>query len=343
MGLSGDPRVAVWEREWARIQANEPPPNAGAPPRRHHYVPEMYLRRFASRSSGKRNKGAPRVRRVEARLGPGSAINIGIHDAAVENDFYAIESEDERRMHEAEHIIGVFERAAGYAFASLDRNTNALPDDIDRENLSLYMALQFVRGHETADFQTRFYTQTSRMIMRVAASQPEYVRNFLAEQGEDASDAAVAKASARFAKAAGSISATPHKNDTVATILRGPIDFMPYLFQRKWLIVRSNAPFLTSDRPIVLIERQDPNEAWRGIGLGTADIILFVLDRHRALIMQHPLPEHGEGVVEIEPHQARAINSAVLNHARRWLFHHPDDDPLANLPFNPKGARAAKP
>jgi hypothetical protein len=64
-------------------------------------------------------------------------------------------------------------------------------------------------------------------------------------------------------------------------------------------------------------------------------MILFVLDRHRALIMQHPLPEHREGFVDIEPRQARVINSAVANHARRWLFHHPDDDPLEGVPFNP--------
>jgi hypothetical protein len=48
MGFSGDPRVALWEKEWARIEAREPPPNHENPPRRHHYVPEMYLRRFAA-------------------------------------------------------------------------------------------------------------------------------------------------------------------------------------------------------------------------------------------------------------------------------------------------------
>lgn len=55
--------------------------------------------------------------------------------------------------------------------------------------------------------------------MRVAATQAEYVRHFLTEQGEDASDEAVAKASAMFSKAAKTLSVTPHKNDTVATIL----------------------------------------------------------------------------------------------------------------------------
>jgi hypothetical protein len=231
MGFSGDPRVALWEKEWARIEAGEPPPNHEDPPRRHHYVPEMYLRRFAAPVNGRKGKKTRRVGRIEARLGPSSAITIGVHDAAVETDFYAVETNDPRRVQEAEHIIGVFEQAAGYAFASLDRHPNELPDDIDRENLSLYMALQFVRGPDTADFQTRLYTQTSRMLTKVAAASPDYVRNHLTEQGEDASDDAVARASSHFKEAAKTLSVTPHKNDTVATILRGPIDFMPYFFR----------------------------------------------------------------------------------------------------------------
>jgi hypothetical protein len=337
MGFSGDPRVALWEKEWARIEAGEPPPSHENPPRRHHYVPEMYLRRFAAPVNGKKGKKTRRVRRIEARVGPSSAITIGVHDAAVETDVYSVETDDPRRVHEAEHIIGVFEPAAGYAFASLDRHTNDLPDDIDRENLSLYMALQFGRGPDTADFQTRIYTQTSRMIMKAAAARPDYVRNHLTEQGEDASDEAAARASSKFKDAAKTLSVAPHKNDTVATILRGPIDFMPYFFKRKWLIAKSTLPFLTSDRPILLHERQDPEDAWRGVGLGTADIIIFPLDRRRVLVMSHPLPESQEGVVDIDPQGTAAINRAIANRARRWLFHHPDDDPLAGIPFNPKG------
>jgi hypothetical protein len=334
MTFSDDPRIAVWQREMARIDANEPPPNSDAPPKRHHYVPEMYLRRFAVQMG---RKGVPRVTRIEAKAGPKSSIVIGVRDAAVETDFYNIETDDPRRVHEAEHIIGVFERAAGYAFATLDRlGSGHFPDDVDRENLAMFMALQFVRGHDTGDFQTRIYTQTSRMIMRVAASSPEYVRNFLKERGEDASDEAVAKAAATFREAAKTVLVTPHKNETVEAVLRGPIDFMPYFFKRRWILARSPIPFLTSDRPVVLLERHDPKEAWRGVGLGTADAIVYPLDRRRALIMRHPDPELGEGIVDIDAGFARKLNVAVADRARRWIFHHPNDKPLDGVPFNPK-------
>jgi len=334
MTFSDDPRVSVWQREMARIEANEPPPNSDNPPKRHHYVPEMYLRRFAS-STDKRNR-VPRVSRIEGRAGTASRIVIGIHDAAVETDFYTVETDDPRREHEAEHIIGVFERAAGYAFANLDRlGPDHFPDDVDRENLAMFMALQFVRGHDTGNFQARFYTQTSRMMMRVAAASPDYVRGFLKERGDDTSDEAVARTAAAFREGAKTVSVSPHRNETVEAILRGPIDFMPYFFKRRWILARSAIPLLTADRPVVLLEKQDPSEAWRGVGLGTADAIVYPIDRRRLLIMRHLDPAFSEGVIDIDAGFARKLNIAVANHARRWIFHHPDDEPLDGVPFNP--------
>jgi hypothetical protein len=332
MSLFDDPRIAVWQREQARIDANHPPPNADNPPKRHHYVPEMYLARFATRPS---NKRTPRVRRIEMASGPSSAITIGVRDAAVETDFYTVETDDPRRAHEAEHMIGVFERAAGYAFANLDRDRNHFPDDIDRENLSLFMALQFARGHDTADFQSRSYTQTSRMIMRIAAATPDIVRNFLASEGKDTSDEAMAQTSAAFTQAAKTLSATPHKNETVSAVLNGAVEFMSCFFHRRWIIARSPAPLLTSDRPIVLLKRHAPAESWRGVGVGTADQIVFALDRHRVLIMSQPDAARVEGVMDVSAGFVERLNVAIANRARRWLFHHPDDKPLDGIPFNP--------
>jgi hypothetical protein len=67
--FSDDPRVAVWQREVARIEANEPPPNSDNPPKRHHYVPEMYLRRFASAGAWAEAGSARRSHRRKGRYG----------------------------------------------------------------------------------------------------------------------------------------------------------------------------------------------------------------------------------------------------------------------------------
>lgn len=47
---------------------------------------------------------------------------MGIRHAATETetDFYTIGTDDPRRAHEAEHTIGLFEKAGGYAFKRID-------------------------------------------------------------------------------------------------------------------------------------------------------------------------------------------------------------------------------
>ena len=312
-------------------------------------MPQMYLRRFASRplvTTGKKankQKAKARIRMVEARLGPSSGRTVGVADAAVETDFYTVDAADPRRAQEAEHIIGVVEQAAGYAFAHFDNSRDYFPDAVDRENLALFMALQFVRGPETGEFLTRMYTDVMRMMTRMSATQPDYIRSHLAERGEDSSDEAVARFAAMLEKGAGTLTVAPHRNDTVKTILESSHELVRYFFMRKWAVVRSRVPFLTSDRPIVLHERRDPHRPWEGSGLMTADMILFAIDRRRALVMQHPLPEHREGVVDISDEFVHDINHAIANGARRWLFHHPDDDPLDSLPFNPNPEPAPVP
>jgi hypothetical protein len=264
-----------------------------------------------------------------------------VHDAAVETDFYTVETDDPRRVHEAEHIIGVFERAAGYVFKNLDRAPDHLPDDIDRENLSLYMALQFARVHDMRDFQAEVYTKSLSMAMRVAAEHRDVVRNVLVSAGgEEPTEDDVDETVAALREGWRSVVVTPHKNDVVATMLKNVPEFFRFFYMRPWAIARSTAPLLTSDRPVVLYQGPGSRQPW-GVGLMTADMILFVLDRHRALVMQHPEPGKPEGVVEVSAGFARQLNTFVANRARRWLFHHPDDRPLDGVPYNhnPAGAR----
>ena len=333
MGFSSDPRIAVWEKEKARIDADEPPPNYKDPPRRHHYVPQFYLERFSKRSS---SKATPRIKRIEAKGGLDSAVVLGVPDAAVEVDFYRVEADDPRRAQEAEHIIGIFETTAGYAFANLDRGgANHLPDDIDRQNLACFMALQFARGPDTVDFQERAATLTSRMVMRQASTMPDYIRRRLLAQGDDASDEAVAQMASDLDEAARTAVVTPHRNNVVASIFRGVSTYFPYFYERRWGIARTPIPLLTSDRPIVLLQQPGRRKPWEGVGLGTADMIVFVLDRNRALVMQQPEPEHKEGIATVSAAFARQLNAQVANHARRWVFYHPDDNPLDGVPFNP--------
>jgi hypothetical protein len=56
-----------------------------AEPRRHHLVPESYLRRFADERDQVR---------VVSRTDPGHTFVTGITNTAVERDFYTVETDD---------------------------------------------------------------------------------------------------------------------------------------------------------------------------------------------------------------------------------------------------------
>jgi hypothetical protein len=56
----------------------------------------------------------------------------------------------------------------------------------------------------------------------------------------------------------------------------------------------------------------------------------------------HPQEERAEGVIDVNEGFARKLNILVANGARRWIFHHPDDRPLDDVPFNPNASTKAQ-
>ena len=291
----------------------------------------MYLRRFAGRVGSNKK---PKIRCIEPKADPPRMMLLSVENAAVETDLYMVETHDARSQHIAEHLFGVFESAAGYAFANLDKDGNHFPDEIDRRNLSLFFALQLVRGHDMGDFQTRLYTEVAKGLMRFSAERPEYVRRHLSEQGDDDSDEAVAQMVDDLREGTDDIKVVPHKNETVAAIMTAPPDLMPYFFRRRWFIMRSGVPLLTTDRPIVLMgEPKSGHLFGDDAGVMNARSIIYVLDRHRVLVMKRPDLATEEGLGTLSPEAASTINRTVASAARRWIFHHPDDEPLKRATY----------
>lgn len=335
--FSADHRVAVWQEELRRVEAGELPPNWKDPPKRHHYVPEFYLKRFAamSRAATKKRKATYRICRVERRSGQNSKKLLGVSDAAVETDFYSIETADHRRVAEAEHMIGVFETAASFAFANFDsKGRDYFPDTVDRENLAHFMALQFVRGPQTVALHEEVATKASRMILRMVASSPDRVRSHLRDGADDPTDEAVASAVRSLRADAETIEVTPHRNVVVGSIFSSAKEFVPYFLLRNWTVVRTPIPLLTSDQPIVLWSRGEGGSKWGGIGLATAEAIVYPLDRHRALILRDPDFPQPESVMDVSVDVAHTLNAHIANKSRRWVFHHPADEPLRDITYD---------
>ncbi len=111
-------------------------PLPDAPGERHHYVPQMLLRRFR----------APRSREVfELDKTDGTCRAVAPKDAAWEPDFYAVESIGDNRAGLVEAVLALGEN---YAARALDRFL-ASPMELtadDRLDLAFFVAMQEQRG-----------------------------------------------------------------------------------------------------------------------------------------------------------------------------------------------------
>jgi hypothetical protein len=110
------------------------------------------------------------------------------------------------------------------------------------------------------------------------------------------------------------------------------------LLDRSWLLtVFERKALATSDHPVYVV----PNEELRRIGMGTGIENATVI--HAPLTRRHSLAMYQRSAV---PPQLAALgdtrwpgvaatalysNSCTVNSARRFLFHHPDDSPLAGF------------
>jgi hypothetical protein len=328
-----DPRLDPWRRDYERMQRGDPAPNHVDPPKLHHHVPEMYLKRFGKLSDDGRRRRNPkeRIMRIEPNLGP-VPLNLSIREAATESGLYTAVREDPRDEEEVEHLLGIIESCAGGVFKRLDADPSYFPDEVDRFLLANFMALQSIRGPQTRETHTEQQTQRLREAMRRSAEDREYVRRSLSAEGLVASDVAVDERIADVHEVAEVIELAPNNNEVVVEILQGSMRRTPYLFERVWTLHRTARPLLTTDQPLVALS--PTMEPLPGNVLRDAPIISFPLDRWRLVLMHRRDSRILDGNEdEIEGQHVRNFNVHRANRARRWVFHHPDDRPLDGVPF----------
>lgn len=101
------------------------------------------------------------------------------------------------------------------------------------------------------------------------------------------------------------------------------------LYARDWhLTFFTRKTLITSDSPVVL-RPMLRYPAGTSVAVGDAAEVQVPLDRRAALSMTAPV--RGDQLRPGSAKIAAGLNEAVANNARRFLFHHPSDDPLAGL------------
>lgn len=303
---------------------------SNVPAKRHHHVPQFYLRGFA------RNEQITTVR-----LPGDQRYTTSVRKTAAENGFYSVPGHDEG-PDVFEKLLSGAEGEAAAVFSKLESGVWPLVVE-DRATLASFIALQVTRGPEQRRNMQHMQAQIARL--EVGAVGKAGVKGWARRKlGLDLDDAAAEKVWEQATRAEGPpirVSALAHIRQMGEMVN----ELVPYIAGRPWMLVEFDKRSLfTSDTPVALVPHPETDAdddedyyAPRGVGFMTAWGITYPLTRKLGLIMSDPmvLPDHvgiervarGEldyrqpGNTQME----RFINLSTMMSASLSLFHHPDD------------------
>lgn len=273
-GVSGR---RLWER--ARLGRSYPPLGRdngsvshaqGDEPKRHHYVPQTYLRGWAD------STGQVGVRR---RRGPSGFI-ASVKNVGVEAHLYGSGAAATWRESNFSLIEG--------AWPHLRRELTASGRlrERDRDQASLFMALQIARSRE--------HIASSTFIAELAEYKPERpltraaVRTFIrARHGHVPGDREVEAAwtLAHFQIEQGLV---PTLDQAFSASMDVAVrDLAPLLSSRHWRVERSLEPILwSSDRPVMPWRPPSDRDAFEGVGYADCDEIRMPIGPRAMLVLE---------------------------------------------------------
>lgn len=252
-------------------------------PRRHHYLPQFYLRGFCDPDDATNVWIWSLSNRVWQKR---STTNV-----AVEKDLYTLTDATGRRTNDAERGLADLEGRVATVLRDKVATQVTLTDE-DRAHLGVFVGLLQTRIPAVHESLAAFFGTVSERV----------VQEYMAKFGGSAE--ALAQAKAAFKEATGQEAA---KNATaqdlakvlgridieretiVASALRVGAELALPLVRMNWAFVSTVAPhfFVTSDRPVVVFDAEAP--AMFAHGLASRKTILSItLSRTLALVAKWP-------------------------------------------------------
>jgi hypothetical protein len=275
--------------------------------RRHHQVPQFYLRGFADEGE--------RVKVV--RFGEATRRFVaGIKNVAVEADFYKVDWLDAEREDLAEKLIGQVEHAAAEPLRMLARQAELSVEQ--RYAVASWVVLQYLRGRgKRVDF-----VGLQKVMLRadLALGGKQRMASRLGLDEADAVDALWERVVVRGELADPPTARRNHLRTMFQTVAKVAVVYA----QAQWQVITfQRRRLFTSDQPVCLWHRPDDDP---GIGLLTADMVSIALDRITGLVMLPGIPTGRTGALPptTQYHRLFAINTWMS--AEEFVILHPDDE-----------------
>lgn len=292
--------------------------------KRHHTVPQFYLRGFANRDQI-----------ATVRLPGEHRFLQSVTTAASENRFHTVPGHQDG-PEVFEELLAEIEGETAPVFEAVASGTWPL-GPADRMALAAFITLQAVRGPEQRRNMAHVAAQMIRLEIGYGgrAGVKKWVKR---NHGISVTDEQAEELWQQATQPEG----PPIRIPAIAHIEQiGKLveELLPYISGRPWTLIRfDKRSLITSDTPVGLVPR--PNaEPWSGVGFMTAWGITYPLTRKLGLLLSDPMVfiDHhvpvedvragkmdGEkkGTTELE----KFFNGSTVGSASKFLYHHPQDE-----------------
>lgn len=277
--------------------------------KRHHFVPEFYLLRFAD---------TPQVfvRRRDQTVFEANCLNV-----AVESGFYDYEMSDGEQSKEVEERLGVYETSTAEVLRCIDETLSApATGSHERAALCAYLALQMTRTPEHRE----------RMLF------PELLREYLADRELTRElvstyletvhlgfkpDAREVEGAFTFAAVALQSGAPITAEVSMDAMFESIEQVAPRLDAFSWCVEYDRkGRLITSDTPLVLWRVPTDRDAFEGFGIEGCDEIRFPISPTAQLVLtKRPRPAG----VRITPERTAACNADMALACHKFVVSNP--------------------
>jgi hypothetical protein len=244
------------------------------PPRRHHLVPRFILERFA------KDGALELIERDDL----SKVIPSSVSNALLMKDFYSLETDQGRDPIVEKFLATDIEGPAAEQIRRLVEGGRSLAAPGVRGPISMFLAMQKVRGRASREMLVEHSKATARVMMSMAT--PAMVLRVARERGDHEMTEAEAADTAEYARSGEYEIEIQHEaNLHMGTLLEPVPDLAKMLYARTWRLLTFADPVLvTCDEPVALIgeDARSPGDAG---GLKRAQSIVFTLDPRHALVL----------------------------------------------------------
>lgn len=260
-------------------------------PKKHHYVPQMYLRNFADADN----------RTQVVRLAQQTSNAARINTIAAENHFHRFTVDGEETLYVEEIATSIEGRAAQPLLRLIDpqRRVWPLPDD-ERLSLAFFIAFQFLRVPVARD-----------LYMSMAAQLPDIFGPALPAEFKHL-DVPLMHGASMVGEA------LPKGAATLCNRAWAIFDF-----KLKTLA--------TSDVPVAVLPGENVTPRTAAGLTSPGGLYLPLARRTALFIGPPGTSPQGDRILPGNALLARLFNTATVQWARDCIFHHPEDDPLRGI------------